>query len=261
MKILVIGYGVVGRAVFSGLSKVIIGSNGHDLDAHDPPAGYTKHFDYDYYDGIVLCLPTPMGEFGDCDDSLVKDYIKEIRLNNISIPILLKSTTSIETIEEFKHDPSLTFNPEFLTEANSTDEFKNQEFAIFGGNQSRMWYETFVNAGIKINNVRFTDIVKAAYAKYAINCFLATKTIFFNELRVMYGDYNFDTLTELISMDPRIGNSHMMVPGPDGKMGFGGMCFPKDTNAFAKSARKMDKPLEVLEAVIQVNMNLRKQKF
>ena len=251
MKILVIGYGVVGQAVFSGLMSK------HNMDAHDPPTNYDKRYEYDEYDGIILCLPTPAFGCGTCNDSLVRDYIKEIRLNSIPIPILLKSTTSIETIEEFAHDPCLTYNPEFLTEANSKNDFLNQEFAIFGGNQARFWYEAFTSASVKIQNVRFTDIVKAAYAKYAINCFLATKVVFFNELRIMYGDYNFDALTELISMDPRIGNSHMMVPGPDSHYGFGGMCFPKDTTALFQSSVTKDKPLMLLERVIDINDNLR----
>ena len=251
MKLLVIGYGVVGKAVFSGLMGV------HDMDAHDPLTNYNKKYGYDEYDGIILCLPTPSGEMGMCDDSLVYQYWEDIREVS-SKPILLKSTTSIELIEDLKHDSAVTHNPEFLTEANSKEDFMNQEFAIFGGNHARFWYDIFINAGIKIGEVRFTDIVKAAYAKYAINCFLATKVVFFNELRKTYGSSNFDDLTELISLDSRIGNSHMMVPGPDGKLGFGGMCFPKDTNAFAYSSRLSGNPFELLEEVIKINHKLQK---
>lgn len=250
MKLLVIGYGVVGTAVFKGLADT------HDMDAHDPPTN-NKKMNYDYYDGIILCLPTPSGKLGECDDSLVYQYWKKIR-SYTNTPILLKSTTSIELIEDIKHDLDVTYNPEFLTVANSKEGFMNQEFAIFGGNHARFWYDIFINAGIKIGDVRFTDIVKAAYAKYAINCFLATKVVFFNELKKTYGSSDFDDLTELISLDSRIGNSHMMVPGPDGELGFGGMCFPKDINAFAYSSRLSGAPFELLEEVIKINHELRK---
>ena len=66
-----------------------------------------------------------------------------------------------------------------------------------------------------MGSVKFTDMRTAAYAKYSINSFLATKVIFFNELNLMFGQEGFDELTQIISMDDRIGKSHMMVPGPD----------------------------------------------
>jgi UDPglucose 6-dehydrogenase len=108
-----------------------------------------------------------------------------------------------------------------------------------------------------MSKVRFTSLINAGYAKYAINTFLATKVIFFNELKNMYSEEAFDELTDLISLDDRIGNSHMMVPGPDQKYGFGGKCFPKDTSAFAVSARRIGSPLKLLEKAIDINKELR----
>jgi UDPglucose 6-dehydrogenase len=253
-NLLVIGYGVVGSSVEVALWDQ------YDVTVLDPPKDMPKDGvkDYDEYDGIIICVPTPANDDGSCDDSLVRSYMKEIRWSSFSVPVLLKSTTSIELIKELEHDPCLTMNPEFLTEMNATTEFQHQPFAIFGGNQGRMWYEMFIAGGITIEKVRFTDIVKAAYAKYAINCFLATKVVFFNELRMMYGDYNFDSLTDLIALDSRIGNSHMMVPGPDGKMGFAGACFPKDTKAFAHSGRIQGNGLSLLEQAIKINNEYRK---
>jgi UDPglucose 6-dehydrogenase len=49
----------------------------------------------------------------------------------------------------------------------------------------------------------------------------------------------------------------MMVPGPDQKYGFGGKCFPKDTSAFAVSARSIGSPLKLLEKAIDINKELR----
>jgi hypothetical protein len=100
----------------------------------------------------------------------------------------------------------------------------------------------------------FTDKRTAAYAKYAINTFLATKVVFFNQLQDMFGEDGFDELTQLISMDERIGKSHMMVPGPDRKYGFGGMCFPKDTSAFVKSGQGK---LSLLKKAIDINKEMR----
>ena len=251
MNLLLVGYGVVGKAVYNGL----IGKNNIDvLDLDESSDDVGKYPDYD---GIILCLPTPAGPGGECDDFLVEQYIMCIRKEAPDIPILLKSTTSLELIKLLEDDSALTYNPEFLTENDSAEEFKHQKFAIFGGNNARFWYDIFVNSNIKMKQVRFTSMKNAAFAKYAINSFLATKVIFFNELRNLYSDNDFDTLTEIISLDKRIGKSHMMVPGHDLKYGFGGMCLPKDTSAFAISARNQGSPLKVLERVIKVNKELR----
>jgi UDPglucose 6-dehydrogenase len=258
--ILIIGYGVVGQAVYEGLNK----DEDNYIQIMDPPKdmnplddGINDYSDYGYYDGIIICLPTPQGARGECDDMMVEQYHREIRSVAPAVPILIKSTISIELVELLEDDQDLTFNPEFLTEADSNEEFCHQKFAIFGGYNARYWYDMYINSGIEIDKVRFTSMKHAAYAKYTINCFLATKVIFFNELYNMYCDEGFDELTELVAMDERIGSSHMMVPGTDRRSGFGGMCFPKDTLAFATSASRKGSPLKLLEEAILINNEIR----
>ena len=255
-KFLIIGYGVVGRAVFKGLSEK------YAVEILDPPAGYElvqKDYIYPHYhlyDGIIICLPTPQGPMGECDDMMVEQYHREIRKHAPKIPILIKSTISVELVDLLEEDRALTYNPEFLTETNSIEEFKYQSFIIFGGHQPSHWYSIFQDAGITMNHIKFTDMRTAAYAKYTINSFLATKVIFFNELKSMFGPEGFDQLTQIVSMDNRIGKSHMMVPGPDEKYGFGGKCFPKDTSAFVKSGQGK---LTLLEKVIDINKEIRNE--
>ena len=252
-QLLIIGFGVLGQAVYEGLGRK------NNVQILDPDKGFTiedKGFwsDYSSYDGIIICLPTPQGPRGECDDMMVEQYHRSIRMEVPAVPILIKSTISIELVELLEDDQEVTYNPEFLTEANSHKQFCNQKFAIFGGHHCRSWYELYINSGIKIDKVRFTSMKNAAYAKYTINSFLATKVIFFNELYNMYCDDGFDELTEIVSMDERIGKSHMMVPGPDREFGFGGMCLPKDTCAFVTSGKGK---LALLEKVIEINKELR----
>ena len=248
-NLLLIGHGVVGKAVHKGLSK----NNVIDIIDKDDHHMSNKN-DYDDWDGVILCLPTPQGPTGECDDMLVEQYIRVIRKNAPHVPILIKSTISVELVELLQDDKALTFNPEFLTENDSTEEFQNQAFVIFGGHQCRYWYEIFQQSGIWMGSVKFTDMKTAAYAKYTINSFLATKVIFFYELQSILGEDGFDELTQIVSMDDRIGKSHMMVPGPDRQYGFGGMCFPKDTSAFAKSGKGK---LTLLEKVREINERIR----
>ena len=245
-RLLIIGFGVVGQAVYEGLveNNII-----HILDAEP-----NDDLDYSSYDGIIICLPTPQGPMGECDDMLVEQYHRSIRMEVPAVPILIKSTISIELVELLEDDQEVTYNPEFLTEADSNEEFCHQKFAIFGGHHCRSWYDLYINSGIKIDKVRFTSMKNAAYAKYTINSFLATKVIFFNELYNMYCDDGFDELTELVAMDERIGKSHMMVPGHDREFGFGGMCLPKDTSAFVTSGKGK---LSLLEKVIDINKEIR----
>ena len=248
-NLLIVGFGIVGQAVYAGLKD----SNNIDIIDIEPNDNIEKY----HYDGIIMCLPTPQGPTGECDDMLIEQYHRSIRAVNKTVPILIKSTISIELCALLKNDPAVAYNPEFLTEANSTEQFIHQKFAIFGGNNARFWYYIYINSNIRMDKVRFTSIRKAAFAKYAINSFLATKVVFFNELKQLYSDGDFDELTDLIALDERIGDSHMMVPGPDLKYGFGGMCLPKDTSAFTVSAKRSNSPLYLLQKAMEINKELR----
>jgi UDPglucose 6-dehydrogenase len=68
---------------------------------------------------------------------------------------------------------------------------------------------------------------------------------------------DWEQFTDMLASDPRIGNSHMQVPGTDGKKGFGGHCFPKDTNALIYYAKLSGVKLDVLKKVISKNNDIR----
>jgi len=249
----VIGSGFVGSAVINALKTK------YKINLIDPPKGENATPEkYSNTDGVIICVPTPADEDGKCDDSLVTYYIKRVRKHSKTIPILIKSTTDISTLSSIT-EPNVTFSPEFLLARNANEDFLNQEFAVFGGDNGRFWYEIFKDV-CNIGQVRFTDITTAGFVKYTINSFLAMKVVFFNELYHLFNKHpgsSFDTLTELVSMDKRIGTSHLQVPGPDGQFGFGGACFPKDTKAFSTFA-KNDSPLKLLDYAIVLNINIRK---
>jgi nucleotide sugar dehydrogenase len=248
----VIGTGFVGTAVINALS------NKYEILKIDPPKGEDGDpIKYINTDGVVICVPTPADSKGKCDDSLVTYYIERIRYYNPTVPILIKSTTDIKTLSNIT-ETNITFSPEFLLARNANEDFLNQDFAVFGGDNGRFWYEIFKDVCV-IKQVRFTDITTAGFVKYTINSFLAMKVVFFNELFHLFNKsagLSFDSLTEIVSMDDRIGNSHLQVPGPDGDYGFGGACFPKDTKAFVQFAKDSG-PLELLEHVIKLNNEIR----
>jgi UDP-glucose 6-dehydrogenase len=70
---------------------------------------------------------------------------------------------------------------------------------------------------------------------------------------------DWNTFTNIIAHDPRIGGTHMKVPGHDGQRGYAGSCFPKDTAALAYFAREiLNTPFTQLETSIEINEKLRK---
>ena len=90
---------------------------------------------------------------------------------------------------------------------------------------------------------------------------MATKVVFFNEIFELFNasgtSETWIKFTESIKRDKRIGDSHMMVPGHDGRLGFGGACLPKDINALVKYADNINLELNLLKTVIKTNNNIR----
>jgi len=97
--------------------------------------------------------------------------------------------------------------------------------------------------------------------KYCINSFLATKVTFMNEMYDVLkaaGGTQWQEFVKIISQDPRMGTSHLRVPGNDGSRGYAGSCFPKDTAALAYFAREiLGTPFTQLETSIAINDRLR----
>ena len=98
--------------------------------------------------------------------------------------------------------------------------------------------------------------------KYFSNCFLATKVSFANEMKQICDglDLDYDKVVEYATYDERLGKSHWAVPGPDGHLGFGGSCFPKDINALVHICEKMDIPINVISSAIDTNIMVRPEK-
>jgi UDPglucose 6-dehydrogenase len=179
--------------------------------------------------------------------------------------IISKTTATPQFYEKMQTVyPNLVHIPEFLTAARANQDYLKEQNAIIGGKIAayRNEAERIIKLVQPITMVEHCSIGEAAFVKYTINTYLATKVVFMNEmseLAVAHG-YRWDTIRMFLAEDNRIGLSHMQVPGPDGYYGFGGMCFPKDTNAWVKYAGKLGVQLSVLKSAIKKNVLLRLQK-
>ena len=112
----------------------------------------------------------------------------------------------------------------------------------------------FPNAKIVKTGSKTADMVK-----YMTNTFLATKVSFANEMKMICDglDIDYDKVVEYSTYDERLGKSHWAVPGPDGKLGFGGSCFPKDINALLDLANKFEIDVFTLDGAWETNLQVR----
>tara|TARA_B100000902_G_scaffold393699_1_gene448468 strand:+ start:8603 stop:9454 length:852 start_codon:yes stop_codon:yes gene_type:complete len=212
---------------------------------------------------IFLCLPTPMNLDGSASTIILEDVISEINTlcsNKELKTIVIKSTVPVGTTENLSlkyNNISLVFNPEFLTEANFMDDFKNQNRIILGGNNLDTVHILYAKTFEKAEIVK-TDYRTAEMVKYVINCFLATKVSFANEIESFCSHMNIDykDMISIACLDKRLGYSHWMVPGNDGKRGFSGSCFPKDISSLINQFDQNKIESVILKACFDRNCNI-----
>ena len=262
LKLGIIGKGFVGSAVSNGFDKNVeqfIVDSKHTDNTLDELVEFNPSITF-------LCVPTPIAEDGSCDTSIASSVLKSLDKLKYKGVIVIKSTIIPDYLHEFKrkYDLKIVYNPEFLTEANANEDFKNPPFQVFGGK----WRDCEVveKAYLRHSSVRIVptfkvDLTTASLLKYTINSWLATKVVFFNELQKVHESSSssvpWEQFTDMLSRDERIGSSHMKVPGPDGQFGFGGHCFPKDTEAFLKYAQSKNIKMSVLKKATETNKKFR----
>ena len=263
MKVAIIGYGFVGKALQNGLKNSVevllidpkLNTNINDLKTFKP-------------DTIFICVPTPMNDDGSQDTSILENVIDELNPFSESSLIVLKSTVIPSYVSKIEIKiPNIVYNPEFLRENFANEDFINADLIVFGSknDEANKKLANFYSQYTKcINtNYQFTDLISASLIKYSINSFLSAKVIFFNEFFEVFSNSgskdNWENFIKIMQNDKRIGNSHMQVPGPDGKLGFGGPCFPKDTKALLQYSKDIGEPLKLLEKCISLNNNIRSQ--
>ena len=220
-------------------------------------------------DFLFLSVPTPSGKDGTMDLSIVENALQsmnDINQNEDNI-VLLRSTVipgTTKYLQEKFSNLRFVFNPEFLTERSATFDFINQSRVILGGE------EKYTNKVKKLYKDRFgqylpvveTTFQTAELDKYMNNLFFATKVSFLNEMKLLADkiDVDWDKAVEGFILDGRIGHSHLSVPGPDGKFGFGGSCFPKDIQALINFGDKNDIEMNVLKGAWKTNLVVRPEK-
>jgi len=258
-KVGVIGNGFVGEAqafAFSPTTDLRV----YDIDP--TKATHTKE-EIDECDFIFVCVPTPMKKDGTQDLS----YVKKVFDEAVSGPIyIIKSTVLPGTTDKlWGKYPSLSiiFSPEFLTERTAKLDMLTQARIVLGGRKDltmkakELFEQRFMN-----RHIIETTSTTAELIKYMNNTFFATKVSIMNEFKLLADAIGADWQDALygFAADGRIGDSHLHVPGPDGRLGYGGTCFPKDVNALLTFADDVDVDLNTIKGGWVTNLQVRPEK-
>jgi nucleotide sugar dehydrogenase len=266
MKIGIIGNGFVGKATN------ILKCDNVELVVYDinpeicVPKGTTLN-DICQCDIIFISVPTPMNKDGSCYIGIVENVVKDISeiVNLDEKLVVIRSTIPPGTSDRL----NCYFMPEFLTEKNYEYDFincKNWIFGIKGTTQDTLFrYKimelinySYNEECIKYRNVSFVKNSEAEMIKMFRNNFLALKVSFCNEIEELCRKLNitYENVRLLAVLDDRIGKSHSDVPGHDGHRGYGGTCFPKDSNSLYNIMKDANMESYIIKNMILRNENV-----
>jgi nucleotide sugar dehydrogenase len=271
----VIGHGYVGQAVEHffkpAVNRVVV------YDKFKPDLS-SLHDVVSAAEIIFICVPTPMNPNGSCHTTIVESALAAIAAEATAISrnlnsfiIVIKSTVppGFTKTARSRFPMRIIFSPEYLTEANSVQDFEKTNRIVLGGDRDDCFvvYQYFrarlaERMGIPESLggcvVAVCDAEVAEMAKLFANSILATKVIFSNEIYLLCQKLGIDyaDVKTVAELDRRIGG-HIGVPGIGGKLGYGGSCFPKDINSLRHLCSEHQTGEKLLTTVIERNEEVR----
>ncbi len=214
-------------------------------------------------DLVFIAVGTPRRDDGHADLSYIFQAARNIAplLRGYTV-VVNKSTVPVGTARKVKKciegiNPDANFdmasNPEFLREGAAISDFIRPDRIVIGTENKRaekMLRELYRAFNLIEVPILATDLESAELIKYASNAFLATRISFINEMSALCEKVGADihAVAKGMGLDGRIGRK-FLHPGP----GYGGSCFPKDTQALVQIAGEHDVSSHIVEAVIKVN--------
>ena len=217
---------------------------------------------------VFLCLPTLYSEdLKAYDKSAIKEVCGQLEQHCFGGLVVVKSTVEPETTNKLTDEFPLlriAHNPEFLTARTAFEDFHNQDHIVLGKGPKatkedmellRSFYATHYPEA----KISMCTAVESESMKIMCNSFYASKVMLFNEYYLLCkkNGADFETIRELMLANNWINPMHTLVPGPDAKLGYGGACFPKDTNALYNYMKSLKSTCKVLESVIEERNMLR----
>jgi len=265
----VIGLGFVGSALHKSFAlKKVAPLGGFDRYKNGGIGSLEECLDKPI---IFLCLPTLYDEErGEYDKTAIKETLSNLANYKYGGVIVLKSTVEPGTTDELSKiypDLTLVHNPEFLSAATAFQDFHNQTHIVLGqgkncSNESLQVVHNFYQKYYPNAEMSVCKAIESESMKSFVNSFYAVKIQFFNELYLLCENQgsDFETIKKLMMKNKWINPMHTQVPGHDGKLSYGGACFPKDTNALLQCMIKNGSPHQLLEGCVRERNNLRGDK-
>ena len=249
--------GLIGNGYVGGAVHAFLRSKGYIVRVHDinPDRSTYAMGTVKECPLIFVCVPTPTGEQG---QDLKHVYEAFRHLQGTSSIVVLKSTvlpgTCFKLASQFDL-PNLVFSPEFLTARTADQDFASPTSIILGtegpqpptvGLFQELWPD------VPILQMTWEE---AELVKYARNTFYTTKVAWWNEMYALCQKLGvtFDRVKQGALAGGWINQMHCDVPGPDGMLGFGGACLPKDSEALVEFAFANGVQLSILEQALKSN--------
>ncbi|MEA3248229.1 MAG: hypothetical protein U9Q73_00830 [Nanoarchaeota archaeon] len=265
MKIGIIGVGFVGGATAAVFREK------HELILYDK---YKENLNkssekLSEAEVVFVCVPTPMMPSGRIDYSTIHDSLELLERvtkdKDFKPLVAIRSTTVSGTTKllEEKYPFNFAFNPEFLREKTAVEDMKNTDRVVLGVSSEEDYNKLLEVYRPIFPNAKYikVDTKTAEMIKYASNVMLIGQVTLANEIYQICEvlDINYNKVKETILLDNRIARN-IDVPGPDGHLGFGGKCFPKDLNALIYLAREKKYRPHLLEEILRLNEKVREDK-
>jgi UDPglucose 6-dehydrogenase len=263
MKTGIIGLGFVGNAIQQSFN--IFNINTIIFDKYKNIGNFDQCL---HTDLLFLALPTLFNdETEEFDKSEIIQTCTLLHNNNYKGLVILKSTVEPETTKKLSNqfkNLKILHNPEFLTAKTAVHDFHNQKHIIIGkgpnctNNDVQFLHDFFKNYYTDAH-ITICTSDESESTKLFLNSFYATKVQFFTELYLLCNknNTNFNNIKNIMLKNNWINPMHTNVPGPDGNISYGGLCFPKDTKALNSYMKKYNSNNKVLQSSIDERDNLR----
>lgn len=265
MRLGIIGVGIVGSAVLKYFEDKL---NICCYDIHKEQYNNPNHLEEILKSEIIfLCLPTEYKkEILGYDYSIIEKYLEWANKHEYPGILILKSTvepTKCQTWNDEYPKLNIVHNPEFLTSRSHIQDFENQTHIVLGYtlqskdkvDQVKVLFEKYFPTSVySIHHSTETEMMKIW-----CNSFYSIKIQIFNEIyfHAKTLDCNYDNVLNMMLKNNWINPMHTIVPGTDGQFGYGGACFPKDTNALLQHLKKNGVKHGILEKAIEERNSLR----
>jgi nucleotide sugar dehydrogenase len=259
----IIGLGFVGNAIYQSFLKKEI-----DTVVYDKYKNIGTLENCLNTSILFLALPTvydsSLGSYNKRPIYETCEYLSEYKYNGA---IIIKSTVEPNSTEGLSLKfPELNFvhNPEFLKANTAEDDFHNQTHIVLGksskcnenvfNNIIDFYKSNYPNAKISLCSSMESEMMKIF-----VNSFYSVKIQFFTEmyLTCQRVGADFKKVRDMMLSNEQIHHSFTNVPGHDGQISYGGLCFPKDTNALNQYMIRNNIPNGVLEACIKERNKMR----